>query len=210
MDGVGVGGLFEGVVGGSPGGYLSPRAVLAGCERVPTRLLQTFPKMGFLDPSSDNQDLKAGTSLELPFWLAEGLHSKRSPLLSIEIPKVYKEAYREILKADACAVDLHKLGMYYYDFGCLLSQFDPKGEVGSSLILTFQNRFRHIMDICQNSEPDPLVAAKLDYLEKELLGAGQGAGCALMTWCSLTVASLKSAPMVDTHRKRKRAQMEEL
>lgn len=66
------------------------------------------------------------------------------------------------------------------------------------------------MDICQNSEPDPLVAAKLDYLERDLLGAGQGAGGALTTWCSKNVASLKSAPMVDTHRKRKRAQMEEL
>lgn len=87
-----------------------------------------------MDPSSDNENLTAGTVIELPFWLADALSSKRPPLVTIEVPKVYKEAYREILKADASAVDLHKLGMFYYDFGCYLAVFDPKGDVGNSLV----------------------------------------------------------------------------
>lgn len=88
-----------------------------------------------MDPSSDSEHLEAGTTLELPFWLAESLSSRRQPLISVEMPKVYKEAYREILIADASVVDLHKLGMYYYDFGQLLSKYDPKGDVGNSLVM---------------------------------------------------------------------------
>lgn len=89
---------------------------------------------GFLDPSSTEEDLKAGSSLEIPLWLAESIYSRRPPLVSVDLPKVYKDAYREILNADACTVDLHKLGQHFYEFGCYVSKHDIKGEVAATLI----------------------------------------------------------------------------
>lgn len=89
---------------------------------------------GFLDPSSTEIDLKTGSNLEIPLWLAESLYTRRPPLVNIDLPKIYKDAYREILNADACTVDMHKLGHYFYEFGCYISKHDIKGEVAATLI----------------------------------------------------------------------------
>ena len=64
--------------------------------------------------------------------MVEGLRSGRSPYLDVEVlwqwgfshkplflevPKTYREVYREIMTADPLVVDLHKQGPYYYEFG---------------------------------------------------------------------------------------------
>ena len=35
----------------------------------------------------------------------------------VQVPKTYREVYREIMTADPLVVDLHKQGPYYYEFG---------------------------------------------------------------------------------------------
>ena len=74
--------------------------------------------------------------MELPQWMVEGLNTGRSPYLDVEVliplistfahiffcfgvqvPKTYREVYREIMTADPLVVDLHKQGPYYYEFG---------------------------------------------------------------------------------------------
>ena len=37
--------------------------------------------------------------------------------LTTQVPKTYREVYREIMTADPLVVDLHKQGPYYYEFG---------------------------------------------------------------------------------------------
>ena len=37
--------------------------------------------------------------------------------LLLQVPKTYREVYREIMTADPLVVDLHKQGPYYYEFG---------------------------------------------------------------------------------------------
>lgn len=54
--------------------------------------------------------------------MAKALGRKR--YAKIDIPKQYKEGYREILNADASVVNLHKLGPYYYGFGSHLLEFE--------------------------------------------------------------------------------------
>jgi hypothetical protein len=51
---------------------------------------------GFLDPSSESEDIAAGTVVELPYWLAQSLCSRRCNIVTVEIPKIYKEAYRSV------------------------------------------------------------------------------------------------------------------
>lgn len=87
-----------------------------------------------MDPSATESDLKAGTNIEIPLWLAESLFTRRPPLLSVDLPKIYKETYREILNADACTVDMHKLGQHFYELGCYIAKHDIKGEVSSTLL----------------------------------------------------------------------------
>lgn len=78
--------------------------------------------------------MKAGTNVEIPLWLAESLYARRPPLVNVELPKTYKDSYREIFNADACTVDMHKLGPHFFELGCYIAKHDIKGEVGSTLI----------------------------------------------------------------------------
>lgn len=48
--------------------------------------------------------------------------------------KIYKESYREILTADACAVDLHKFSLHFYELGSYVKHFDRKGDVHNILL----------------------------------------------------------------------------
>lgn len=65
-----------------------------------------------------------GSKLEVPLWLAKGLHDSKRRIISVELPKIYKEAWRTVFSADANVVDLHKMGPYYYGFGSQLLNFD--------------------------------------------------------------------------------------
>ena len=80
--------------------------------------------IGFLDPGADSENLASGTKMELPLWLAKAISGRRAMSVSTELPKQYREGYREILSAEASVVDLHKLGPFYYGFGSQLLQFD--------------------------------------------------------------------------------------
>lgn len=68
--------------------------------------------------------LLQGSKLEVPLWLAKGLHDSKRRIISVELPKIYKEAWRTVFSADANVVDLHKIGPYYYGFGSQLLNFD--------------------------------------------------------------------------------------
>ena len=62
--------------------------------------------------------------MELPYWMARALCSRKRHIISVEMPRQYREGYREILTADANVVDLHKLGPYYYSYGSQLLKFE--------------------------------------------------------------------------------------
>ena len=67
-------------------------------------LMLVFPCLftGFLDPSSESEDIAVGTTVELPYWLAQSLCSRRRNIVTVEIPKIYKEPYRSVVKYDFC------------------------------------------------------------------------------------------------------------
>lgn len=59
---------------------------------------------------------------------------RRQQILSLDLPKVYTELYREILKADATVVDMHKFGAYFYELGQYVKVLDSRGEVAQILV----------------------------------------------------------------------------
>lgn len=74
--------------------------------------------------------------MELPFWMARALCSRKRHIVSVDLPKQYKEGYREIFSADPTMVDLHKLGPYFYNYGSQLLQFElpETPDVAKSLL----------------------------------------------------------------------------
>lgn len=114
--------------------------VFSGCARnglAVKKIKAVIPKayflLGKLNPSSEDENLKAGTNLELPFWLIQPLLERRQQILSADLPKVYTELYREIFKADATVIDMRKFNIYYYELGQYIKKIDPRGEVAEVL-----------------------------------------------------------------------------
>lgn len=67
-------------------------------------------------------------------WLVQHLGRGRQPVVSVDLPRTYKEAYREILKADPKAVNLYKFGVHFYELGSYVKEFDNKKDVAEILI----------------------------------------------------------------------------
>lgn len=80
--------------------------------------------------------MSKGTKMELPLWLSKGLYERNRKVLSIELPKVYREGWRTVFNADPNVVDLHKMGPYYYGLGSQILHFDnPENtEIGQTLL----------------------------------------------------------------------------
>ncbi|XP_059060790.1 DNA replication complex GINS protein PSF3 [Achroia grisella] len=189
--------------------YLDIFDILVSNEKVPCKTLQELPKMGFLDPSATEDDLKIGSNVEIPLWLAETLYSRRPSLVSIDLPKIYKDTYREILNADACTIDLHKFAQYFYELGCYIAKYDIKGGVATTLVNTYKQRFRMLLAASVSHDSigtmQPLSAS-----ERERAIAAATTEHALLGWLQRGDSLLTTACMVANHRKRKRAEMEML
>ena len=97
----------------SSSSYYDIDSILSEEERVPSIFNVDGVQLGFLDPSSFDDDLKKDTNIELPFWLCKTLQSKG--MVNIESPKFYKHKFLEHMEADPSVVNLREKSPYYYE-----------------------------------------------------------------------------------------------
>ncbi|XP_029177207.1 DNA replication complex GINS protein PSF3 [Nylanderia fulva] len=190
--------------------YFSLTDILCTEERISCKVEVTLPRLGFLDLSSESEDLKIGTKLELPLWLAQPLNIARESIVSVDIPKTYKEGYREILLADACTVVLNKWNPYYYELGMYLKKFNNRDSemIIDSLLLTFRSRFRLVMDWAQNPVSDPTLNSLLPRLERDLFLAGRKAKLQLNDYLRKGSSVIETSQSAVNLKKRKRTDYE--
>jgi len=186
--------------------YFSLMDILATQERVPCMSGGELPGIGFLDPGSDHKDLAPNVRLEIPYWIVDGMRSGKK-YLSMQLPKGYKETYREILIADSNVVDLHKLGPHYYEFGrYLMKHVVEEAElVGSSLSSAFKSRFLNLMDAAQNCQDGEALKEKqkMDELERDLFHKAFNKRKEITGWMKRKVYTIDTASMVSNYKKRK-------
>ncbi|XP_061578503.1 DNA replication complex GINS protein PSF3 [Cololabis saira] len=187
--------------------YLSLDDILLSHERLPVRTECAFPRLGFLEKSSDTTDLVEGTKMELPLWLAKGLYESKRRVLAVELPKVYREGWRTVFSADPNIVDLHKMGPYYYGLGSQLLHFESPEtpDIAQTLLQTFINRFRRTMDSSQNAynEDTSALVERLDCLEKTLFRSGQRGLNSFQSWEKGRASQITASSLVLNYRKRK-------
>ncbi|NXE19209.1 PSF3 protein, partial [Ardeotis kori] len=209
--------------------FLSLDDILMSQEKLPSRAESTLPRLAFaLGRGAGAADsIPEGSKLELPLWLAKGLHDSKRRIISVELPKIYKEAWRTVFSADANVVDLHKMGPYYYGFGSQLLNFDnPENpEIAqtilqatsvlpvsnsASFLQTFISRFRRIMDSSQNAynEDTSALVARLDELERALFRAGQKGLNDFQCWEKGQASQITASSLVQNYGKRKFADMD--
>nr|XP_057943781.1 DNA replication complex GINS protein PSF3 [Doryrhamphus excisus] len=187
--------------------FFSLDDILLSHERLPIRTEVTFPRLGFLDKSCDSSDILEGTKMEFPLWLSKGLYEQNKGMLSVELPKIYRQGWRTVFNADPAVVDLHKLGPYYYGLGSQMLHFDsPENpEIAHTLLQTFIGRFRRTMDSSQNAynEDTSALVERLDCLEKVLFRLGQRGLNSFQSWERGQASQLTASSLVLNYRKRK-------
>lgn len=192
--------------------FLSLEDIIMSHEKLPCRTEMALPRLGFLDKSGESDSIPEGSKMELSLWLAKGLYDKKRKIVSVDLPKIYKESWRTVFSADANVVDLHRLGPYYYSFGCQLLNFDnPENpEIAQTLLQTFVGRFRRIMDSSQNSynEDTSGLVARLDELERILFLAGQKGLNEFQRWEKGQALQITASNLVQNYKKRKFPEVE--
>ncbi|XP_061775896.1 DNA replication complex GINS protein PSF3 [Nerophis ophidion] len=192
--------------------FFSLDDILLSHERLPICTQVTFPRLGFLEKSSDSSDIPEGTKMEFPLWLSKGLYEQNKGMLSVELPKVYREGWRTVFNADPTVVDLHKLGPYYYGLGSQMLHFDsPENtEIAQTLLQTFIGRFRRTMDSSQNAynEDTSALVDRLDCIEKVLFRSGQLGLNSFQSWEKGHASQLTASSLVLNYRKRKMADVQ--
>ncbi|XP_051830537.1 DNA replication complex GINS protein PSF3 [Antechinus flavipes] len=196
--------------------FLSLDDILMSHEKLPARTETVLPRLGafFLERNSSggsggesDHGIPEGSKLEIPLWLARGLYDNKRRILSVELPKIYKEGWRTVFSADANVVDLHKMGPHYYAFGSQLLHFDSpeNADVSQTLLQTFIGRFRRIMDSSQNAynEDTSGLVARLDELERGLFQTGQKGLNDFQCWEKGQASQITASSLVQNYKKRK-------
>lgn len=193
--------------GGMDQNYMSIDDILMSSERISSVFVVPVKGLGFLNPGSNKKDIETGTKMDLPLWMALSLGHHRKNFIRYDYTKSYKATYREILKADASIVDLHKLSPYFYAFGQQLLSLNHSEStlVASSLLSTFSERFRKIMDWSGNAFSHDYNERQvhLDEVERKLFALGQKSLQSFQRWEIGESRCLDISSMVLRHRKRK-------
>ncbi|NWX62729.1 PSF3 protein, partial [Promerops cafer] len=207
--------------------FLSLDDILMSQEKLPGRAESALPRLAVLlgQGAGSAESVPEGSKLEIPLWLAKGLHDSKRRIISVDLPKIYKEAWRTVFSADANVVDLHKMGPYYYGFGSQLLNFENpenpeiaqtilQATVGGSVLpvsdsvcslQTFIARFRRIMDSSQNAynEDTSALVARLDELERALFQVGQKGLNDFQCWEKGQASQITASSLVQNYGKRK-------
>lgn len=192
--------------------YFDLNDILSCQEKVPCTFETQVKDLGFLDHGAESENLEPGTEMELPFWLAKELCGAQRRMISVDLPKVYREAYRQILEADATAVDLNKFGPYYYSFGGKLLDFGnaENSRIAESLMMAYMKRMRKLMDLSLNKieNGNDLLALlpKLDNDERNIFTLTQRGLMDFEQWKKGVTSKLTTSRGVANQRKRKRTE----
>ena len=136
-------------------------------------------------PTPCTQDVKAGTELELPLWLAETLAGRR--MVTCSFPRCLSGPTREAMRADPTVVRLRDRSPYFYAVGLALARMGSPAEAAqlpSLLCASLALRGSLILDTAHNSLGEDVsdFVNSLTSLEQRLFFRGYRCAKALAGW----------------------------
>ncbi|GAA5866355.1 hypothetical protein JCM3774_006629 [Rhodotorula dairenensis] len=169
--------------------FLSVTEFLDDSTKLPCRVAFDIPNTGHLEGAAE-KDLRANTSLELPYWLAQKMADQ--DIVDLTMPRAYAPQVRHALRASPTALNLRNLGGgggSFYSGGIRLLHLVEDTELAAILEASFKTRLIEIMDQSQHSLADHggegaayEFAQGLDSWEKELFIAGETSARQIKTW----------------------------
>jgi len=133
--------------------YYDIDAILTDAQKLPCTFELDVPGLGFLE-GNPGENIKAGTQVDLPFWLGEmlsiGSQLGTSRLVSLDLPSALSERVMNALKADPRTVDLRALAPHFYSLGVRVLDLFEEDELVTILTETFKQRAAEIADHAHN------------------------------------------------------------
>ncbi|KAI9841622.1 MAG: DNA replication protein [Thelocarpon superellum] len=143
-----------------------------------------------IDAILTDAQLKRGSKVELPIWLAEmlavGQRMGTSPLVTLDLPSALSQRVMNALQADPRTVDLRSLATHFYSLGARMLELFEEEEMGDILSDTFKARAAEIADHAHN--PRGALGEGADFLrgldetERQLFRAAHDSAKAMRTW----------------------------
>ncbi|KAA0151824.1 hypothetical protein FNF27_03299 [Cafeteria roenbergensis] len=106
--------------------YFDIAEIVAEEERLPCTFLTDAELIGYLDSTSDREDIEADTRVELPLWLADAL-SKRN-MVSVDLPRGFGSRTRQALLADAMSVPLRERSAHCFHLCVRAAEISSRPE----------------------------------------------------------------------------------
>ncbi|KAK3061006.1 DNA replication protein [Coniosporium uncinatum] len=163
--------------------YYDIDAILTDAQKVPCTFEITVPGLGYIDGNA-GQDMKEGTKVELPLWLAEMLavsqNQTGTPVLTLDMPTALSPRVLNALKADPKTVDLRALAQHFYALAARMLELFDEPTLDATLDATFKARAAVIADQAHNPRGALGEGAEflrgLDEMERQLFrGSHEGA-----------------------------------
>lgn len=120
-------------------------------QKIPCEFNVTIPNLGHIN-NNPGEDLKAGTALSLPLWLAEMLalantgstDDDTKSFVNLSLPDALSNECTQALKADPRAVQLRQRSMNFYSLATRLMDLFEDRELDAVLRKTFVTRAAEI------------------------------------------------------------------
>ncbi|KAK6362974.1 DNA replication protein [Orbilia blumenaviensis] len=171
--------------------YYDIDAILTDAQKIPCTFEVDVPGLGYLD-GNDNADMKAGTKLEMPIWLAEILAVSEQlgtkTFIHTNIPHALSAPVMNALKANPLSVNLRDLATHYYSLGERMVNLveDAEDELVDTLSETFRRRTIEIADHAVN--PKGALGEGTEFLmgleesERQIFRAAHDSTKAMKSW----------------------------
>jgi len=153
------------------------------------------------DGSDAEKDmLGAGSTIELPFWLAKPLKDKK--IVAVDFPHFFNARARKKFNANANAwsVNIKEKNYYYYGFGIKLAKLLNDKTLPSMMRTILALRFNRIIDQAQNCihEDTSIFRRQLTHCELKLFQAGFKSAMAGHKWRARATSKLKGATVIKS------------
>ncbi|GJJ67930.1 GINS complex subunit 3 [Entomortierella parvispora] len=184
--------------------YYDIDSILAEDQNIKCVFHRSIPGLAWLEGGQDDV-LKAGSRIDIPFWLARELigHPQGSVEMEIETPDFYGTKVRNGLRAEATVVDLPKLCPHFFRFGAHFLQIIEDPKLGEVLEKAFKDRLQTTMDHTQSGGMSNTTEylQRLDETERELYKAGLESSASVHQWNQHSFGRIRSAGEVLLKRK---------
>ncbi|KAF1814028.1 DNA replication complex GINS protein-like protein psf3 [Eremomyces bilateralis CBS 781.70] len=169
--------------------YYDVDAILTDAQKVPCTFELTVPGLGHLE-GNPGAEVKEGTKLELPLWLAQMLAitpaGTKPGMITLDLPDSLSQKVTNALRADPRTVELRSLAPHFFNLGTRMLDLFEEEELSDLLTESFKLRAKELADHAHNPRGALGEGAEflqgLDENERRLFRATHEGAKAVRAW----------------------------